>query len=63
MDGRKIYTTQDLSYAFTNVKDGKIDMTVLRDGKKVELKDVTFSTEKQDGISYLAVDFYVEPIE
>ena len=63
VDGRKIYTTQDLSYAFTNVKDGKIDMTVLRDGKKVELKDVTFSTEKQDGISYLAVDFYVEPIE
>lgn len=59
VDGRKIFTTYDLSYAFTNVKDGKIDVTVLRNGEKVALKDVTFKTEEADGISYLSVDFTV----
>lgn len=63
VNGRKIFTTYDLSYSFTNVEDGKIDMTVLRDGERVELKDVTFATEEEQGISYLTVDFYVDPIE
>ena len=59
VDGRKIFTTYDLSYAFTNVKDGKIDVKVLRNGKKKEIKDVTFKTEEENGISYLSVDFKV----
>ncbi len=63
VDGRRIYTTYDLSYAFTNVTDGKIDITVKRDGEKKLLKDVTFATEKENGISYLGVDFYVYPKE
>lgn len=63
VDGRKIYTTYDLSYAFTNVKDGKIDITVLRNGKKKLLKDVKFETTVYEGISYLNVDFYVYPLQ
>lgn len=63
VDGRKIFTTYDLSYSFTNIDDGKIDITVLRDGKKVVLKDVTFETQKAEGISYLTVDFKVYGIE
>ena len=59
VDGRKIYTTYDLSYAFTNVKDGKVDMTVLRGGEKVNLKDVKFDTAEENGISYIKVDFYI----
>jgi len=59
VDGRKIFTTYDLSYAFTNVKDGKIDVKVLRDDKKVLLKDVTFSSAEEQGITYLEVDFKV----
>lgn len=59
VDGRKIFSTYDLSYAFTNVKDGKVDITVIRDGKRKELDDVTFKSETADGISYLTVDFYV----
>ncbi|MBQ6885287.1 MAG: site-2 protease family protein [Clostridia bacterium] len=59
VDGRKIFTTYDLSYAFSNVDDGMIDITVKRNGKKVELKDVKFANEEFDGISYLTVDFYV----
>ena len=63
VDGRKIFSTYDLSYAFTNVEDGKIDITVKRDGKKVELKNVTFETAEEDGISYLNVDFKVYGIK
>ncbi len=63
VDGRKIFTTYDLSYAFTGVDDGMVDITVKRDGEKVELKKVKFETEEQDGISYIKVDFYVRGIE
>lgn len=59
VDGRKIYTTYDLSYAFTNVKDGKVDMTVLRNGKKTDLEGVKFDTDEENGISYIKVDFFV----
>lgn len=60
VDGRKIFTTYDLSYAFSNIDDGAIDITVKRDGKKVELNDVKFKSEEIDGINYLTVDFYVK---
>lgn len=63
VDGRTIFTTYDLSYAFSNVEDGKIDITVERDGQEVLLKGVKFATEEIEGISYLTVDFYVVPEE
>lgn len=59
VDGRKIFTTYDLSYAFTNVKDGTVDMTVLRSGKETDLKAVKFETAEESGISYIKVDFVV----
>ena len=61
VNGRKIFSEMDLSYAFTNVADGKLDITVKRDGEKKELKGVEFATEKNDGIEYIVVDFYVAP--
>lgn len=63
VDGRRIYTTYDLSYAFTGVDDGKIDLTVNRNGKKVELKDVAFTTEKAEDITFLMVDFKVKGVK
>ncbi len=60
VDGRKIFTTYDLSYAFSNIDDGAIDITVKRDGEKVKLKDVKFKSEEIEGINYLTVDFYVK---
>lgn len=63
VEGRRIFSTYDLSYAFTNIEDGKIDMTVKRGGEKVKLHDVTFKTAEAEGISYLTVDFYVYGVE
>ncbi len=59
VDGRKIYTTYDLSYAFTGIKDGKVDMDVRRSGKIVHLQDVQFATEEIDGVNCIRVDFSV----
>ncbi len=65
VDGRKIYSTYDLSYAFTNIDDGKVDIKVMRDGKERLLNDVTFETEKDgaSGITFLTVDFKVYGIK
>lgn len=63
VEGRTIFTTYDLSYAFTNVKNGKLDITVLRDGKKQLLEDVKFNSKTEDGINYLTVDFKVYGIK
>ncbi len=63
VDGRRIYTTYDLSYAFTGVDDGKIDITVNRNGEKVELKDVAFETENSEDITFLMVDFKVKGVK
>ena len=63
VDGRTIFSTYDLSYAFTNVKEGKIDIVVERDGERKELKDVKFATQTYEGIDFLTVDFKVEPQE
>lgn len=59
VDGRKIFTTYDLSYAFTNVDDGRVDIKVKRNGEKKLLKDVTFDSSEAEGITYLNVDFKV----
>ena len=63
VDGRKIYSTYDLGYAFTNIDDGSVDITVLRDGKQKLLKNVKFETLEENGINYLTVDFKVYGIE
>lgn len=63
VDGRKIYSTYDLSYAFTNVDDGKVDITVKRDGEKKLLRDVAFKSEEYEGMTYLTVDFKVYGIK
>ena len=59
VDSRKIFTTYDLSYAFTGIPDGTVDLTVKRDGEKVELNDVKFATEEIEGMNYISVDFFV----
>ena len=63
IEGRKIFGVYDMNYAFTNVEDGTLDMVVLRDGKKVELDDVKFETEEEQGITYLKWDFKVYGIK
>ena len=59
VDGRRMYTTNDLSYAFSGVENGTIDMVVKRNGETVKLNGVQFDHEEENGIDYIKVDFYV----
>ena len=57
IDGRGCLTANEIVYAFSAVEDNKIDMLVLRDGKKTQLKNVEFKIEEIDGIKFLNRDF------
>ncbi len=59
IDGRPIDTSIDLSYAFTGVPDGKVDMVVIRNGKRTVLNDVLFRTQTDNGVAYVDMDFYI----
>lgn len=59
VDGRKVFTDRDLSYTFTNVADGTVDIVVRREDEKVSLPDVHFDTEQIDGINVIKFDFWI----
>ena len=59
IDGMRIFTTSDLSTAFSRSDDGIVDMTVDRDGKTVALDGVQFATEEQYGHNYISMDFWL----
>lgn len=57
IDGRGVYSYYDIAYAFTAVDDGNLQMRVIRNGEKINLDNVSFATENQDGINYVTLDF------
>lgn len=59
VNGMRIFTATDLSYQFQNDDDSVFDMVVVRDGEKVELDDVAFSTQDDT----MHIDFKVAPVE
>jgi len=65
IDGKRIYTFFDVNNILQTDEDGKMDITVLRNGKEKTLKGVKFDIEidKESGIRYLRRDFYVYGIE
>lgn len=52
-----IYSAKGVSFNLVRDTDNKIDMVVVRDGKKVELKDVEFKQFELDGKMYVEQDF------
>jgi regulator of sigma E protease len=59
VNGRSIYSINDLSYCLSNVEGDTLAMTVERNGEDVPL-NVKFNAETQDGINYVDVDFYLD---
>ena len=61
VNGSHIFIAEDIFYEMMFVEDGKADMTVIRDGEKIELKGVTFRTQKDDenGLNVIELDFAV----
>lgn len=59
----KVKTYPEIEYRETRQRY-RTDITVIRDGEKVELKDVDFMTLKGDGDKpELKMDFYVQPLD
>ena len=64
INGRKCYIANDVIYEFARTQNGAADFTVIRDGKEIELEDVTFETytDEETGLKQMIIDFTVEPI-
>lgn len=58
VDGTRVFTNSDLSYCLTRGDDKYADLTVVRDGEKLELEDVEFLETEMDGRTYVVRDFY-----
>lgn len=64
VNGRRCYIANDIIYEFARTQNGVADFTVRRDGKIVQLEDVTFETYvDENNIKQLVIDFYVYPEE
>ncbi len=57
IDGHRVFSDMDVSFLMSRSDDGVFDMTVRRDGEKVELTGVTFKTEKEDKYTLITYDF------
>lgn len=59
IDGHRVFSDMDISFLMSRSDDGIFDMTVRRDGKKTELKDVTFKSQKEDKYTVIEYDFVI----
>ncbi len=59
INGTNVYSFKGISFNLVRDSDNKIDMTVRRDGEKIELKDVTFKQFEFDGRQYIEQDFKI----
>ena len=63
INGTRLLTADDIFYEMMWVKDGKCDMTVIRNGEKTKLSNIQFQTEGSgDGLYAITLDFYVQPM-
>ena len=60
VNGMKVFTDMDISYQFQSDSDGVFDMVVKRDGKKVNLNNVTF--DKSGDILHIDFKVYAQKI-
>ena len=63
INGYGIKTSTDLSFALATAKSNVIDVTVVRDGKKIDYTNVTLPTITKDDKEILQLDFKVKAIE
>lgn len=59
MNGRNVHCYTEMAYNIVSDGVEPMDITVLREGRRVELKGVTFGTEDEKGVKMGSQDFYV----
>ena len=60
VDGVNVHTGNELVYEIMNSGFEPIDLVVIRQGKEITLKDVTFPTETQGGATFGNYDFVMQ---
>lgn len=58
IDGMRVYTSTDVTTGLSRSGDDTLDMTVLRDGKTLDLK-VKFNMEEYEGRNFINMDFWL----
>ncbi|MGN1315649.1 MAG: M50 family metallopeptidase [Acutalibacteraceae bacterium] len=59
INNTNVYSSQGIAFNMVRDVDNKLDITVVRDGKKVLLEDVEFKQFTYEGRSYIEQDFYI----
>lgn len=59
INGTNVYSYKGIGFNMVRDSDNKIDFTVKRDGKKIELKGVQFKQFEFEGRKYIQQDFYI----
>jgi len=57
VNGKRINVYNDLLYAIIRVGSDPVNITVLRNGEKIELKNIKFPTAVEEGMIYGVIDF------
>lgn len=59
INNTNVYSSQGIAFNMVRDADNKLDITVIRDGKKVQLEDVEFKQFTYEGRSYIEQDFFI----
>ncbi len=59
INGRRVFSDSDLSYLMFTDDDGALEITVKRDGEKVNLDNVRFTTVEKDGVEKIVYDMTI----
>lgn len=58
-----VYSSRGIGFNMVRDTDNKLDITVIREGKEIELKGVEFRQFELDGRMYIEQDFYIVGVE
>ncbi len=64
VNGSRVFTSNDISFSMVSDRDGIVDFTVIREGRKVEIQGVDFGMQTlEDGTKVINLDFAVMAAE
>lgn len=61
IDGYKIYTDRDLSFALSMANPDSVSIRLQRNGTKVDLGTITLNSTEYEGKRLVSMDFWVQP--
>ena len=63
INGYRTHCATDISFALSTAKDGVVDITVTRDGEKLEFNDLQMKVEDFEGTAVTTIDFKVKRVD